>query len=224
MTEGDLTVAALNSRLNSMERWDSRRLLVFLEELSPDAEDLAQVDIDRLAAAVNPRELGQADFSRLLAALNRLRAGGAAVDISRIGPQTFAALMAKVSKAQLADVFGTPELRVVILDEIFRRMGSHLRAERAAGVHAVIRWRFTGGSGEAGLDRYQTVIADGTCTVSEETAGQPRVTITVHPTDFIPLIIGKASPPVLFMTGKLRIKGDLAFAAGLMSMFDLPRA
>ncbi len=32
-----------------------------------------------------------------------------------------------------------------------------------------------------------------------------------------------ASAPVLFMTGKLKIRGDLAFAAGLTGYFHLPR-
>ncbi|HEX4703571.1 MAG TPA: SCP2 sterol-binding domain-containing protein, partial [Pseudonocardiaceae bacterium] len=30
------------------------------------------------------------------------------------------------------------------------------------------------------------------------------------------------SGAVLFMTGKLKIKGDLGFAAGLTSLFDIP--
>ncbi|MGH3492061.1 MAG: SCP2 sterol-binding domain-containing protein [Sciscionella sp.] len=68
------------------------------------------------------------------------------------------------------------------------------------------------------------MIAEGQCHATEGRANAPRVTITLSPTDFLRLIAGTASAPMLFMTGKIKIKGDLAFAAGLMSLFDLPRA
>ncbi|HEX5401117.1 MAG TPA: SCP2 sterol-binding domain-containing protein [Pseudonocardiaceae bacterium] len=47
--------------------------------------------------------------------------------------------------------------------------------------------------------------------------------ITAHPADFLRLITRNVSGPVLFMAGKLKVDGDLGFAAGLTSLFDLPR-
>ena len=49
------------------------------------------------------------------------------------------------------------------------------------------------------------------------------MTITLSPYDFLRLITAHASAPVLFMTGRLKVRGDLAFAASLMTLFDLPR-
>ena len=85
----------------------------------------------------------------------------------------------------------------------------------------MIHWRFPAGSD---YQRYETAIADGVCTTVAGKSEQARVTITMHPYEFLCLITGNASAPVLFMTGRLKVRGDLAFAAGLMSLFDLPRA
>ncbi|MFD1048182.1 SCP2 sterol-binding domain-containing protein, partial [Kibdelosporangium lantanae] len=60
-------------------------------------------------------------------------------------------------------------------------------------------------------------------TVSRAMTRDARVTITMPPQDFLRLITSNASAPVLFMTGKLRIRGDLAFAAGMLGLFDLPK-
>ena len=68
-----------------------------------------------------------------------------------------------------------------------------------------------------------TVIEHGTCVSHRERTREPRVTITAHPADFLRLITRNASGPVLFMTGKVKINGDLGFAAGLTTLFDLPR-
>jgi alkyl sulfatase BDS1-like metallo-beta-lactamase superfamily hydrolase len=137
---------------------------------------------------------------------------------------TFARLITRASTDQVQGILARPELRTRVLNEIFRRMGDHLRADRATHTRAVVHWRLTGGTGEGGYDRYETIIENGTCALHRESTRDPRVTITVHPVDFLRLITNNASGAVLFMTGKLKIKGDLGFAAGLTSLFDLPRA
>jgi putative sterol carrier protein len=219
MSDRELTLESLSSG----ESLDSKELLKLVEGLDAADQAIAEVSLDSIAQRIDPRDLGKADFARLLAALDRLKDAAAAVTVSQIEPHTFAVLISRVSKAQLAAVFARPELRELILDEIFRRMGSHLREDKAAHVKAVVHWRFADGSGDGGFDRYETVIADGGCTWSKERTSSPRTTITLQPSDFLQLIVGKTSPPVLFMTGKLRVKGDLAFAAGMMALFDLPR-
>ena len=102
-------------------------------------------------------------------------------------------------------------------------MSSHIRPARAKNLHAVVHWQLSGGIGDGGYDRYETVISNGSCTVSRELREKAKVTITVGPTDFIKLITHQATPAVLFVTGKIKVKGDLAFAAGLIGLFDLPK-
>jgi hypothetical protein len=147
----------------------------------------------------------------LLAALH-------AVDGAELGR-----LVASVSRTSLQSALRSRSLRERVLAEIFRRMESHVRSERAKRVHAVVRWRITEGIGTGGFDRYESVIADGTCIVNRVMWDEPRVTITLALVDFVRLVTQQATPPVLFVTGKLKVKGDLAFAAGLLGFFDLPK-
>lgn len=189
-----------------------------------DASALSGDELVTLLSELDPRRVSRDEFVDLLAAVDRLAAQGADVDLSRLDAESFARLITRASNDQLQGVLGRPELRVRIIDEIFRRMADHLRPDRVTGLTAVVHWRLTGGTGEGGLDRYETIIDHGTCTVCREDTGEARVTITLHPVDFVKLVTRNASGPVLFMTGKLKIKGDLAFAAGMTNLFDLPRA
>lgn len=142
---------------------------------------------------------------------------------AQVDAQTFATVVTTSSAAQMKAVFADPEWRPKVLDEIFRRMGDHLRSD-AAHVRAVVHWRLTDGAGEDGYDRYETVIEQGTCQVNRESTREPRTTITLSPIDFVRMITRTASAPMLFVTGKVKVKGDLGFAAGLIGLFDLPRA
>lgn len=210
----DLSVEAIS-------RLSPRELVLLLDQLDPADEGIAGVDIDAIARLIDPRQLQGDEFVRLIAGLQRL--SSARIDLAKMGPKTFARLIANASKSQLDEVLKRPELRELILDEIFRRMQAHLRPEKAHNVEAVVHWRFSDGVGEGGYDRYETVISSGTCTVNREMTASSRVTITMPPNDFLRLITTNASAPVLFMTGKLKIRGDLAFAAGMLSLFDLPK-
>lgn len=194
-----------------------------LDGLASDDPALAGLDVDAVGAAVDPRRLNRDGFVRLLAAFDRLAREGTGVDLSRMGANTFARLITRASGDQVQGMLVRPDLRRRVLDEVFRRMGDHLRADRAATVRAVIHWRLTGGVGEGGYDRYESIIEDGTCVAHEGRTRDPRATITLHPADFLRLITRNASGPVLFMTGKLKIRGDLGFAAGLTGLFDLPK-
>jgi SCP-2 sterol transfer family len=217
MSDTDLSAAAL-------ARLSPDRLVDLLDGVTPDHPGLADLDINTIGEVVDPKKLGRDQFVRLLAILDRLAGLGAKVDLSRMDARTFARLITRASTDQVKGILARPELRTRVLNEIFRRMGDHLRADRAAHTRAVVHWRLTGGTGDGGYDRYETVIENGVCELHHESTRDPRVTITVHPVDFLRLITNNASGPVLFMTGKLKIKGDLGFAAGLTSLFDIPSA
>ncbi|MFF0148595.1 SCP-2 sterol transfer family protein [Amycolatopsis sulphurea] len=185
-----------------------------------DIADPGVTDVNAVADAIDPRELGREDLRRLLATLLRLAERAPAFALAKVDPERLATLVARASRAQLEAVVADRGLRLKVLDEIFARMGAHIRVDRARSLHAVVHWRL---SGEDGYDRYETTISQGACTVSRQMRKEPRVTITVSPVDFFRLITHQATPAVLFVTGKLKVKGDLAFAAGLIGYFDLPR-
>jgi putative sterol carrier protein len=115
------------------------------------------------------------------------------------------------------------DLRMVVLNEIFARMSRHLHPTKAAGLNAVIHWRFTGGYENGGYDRFQTVIADGRCSSGIVQDLDPRATMTLAPADFLRVSTGNASAPLLFIRGRVKVKGDIPFAAGFVNYFDIPQ-
>ena len=138
-----------------------------------------------------------------------------------VEPAEFAAMVKSASKDQLEAAM-TGDQRGKILDAIFSRFPQQFRADRAGGTNAVIHWNIAGRP-DGGTDTYEVNIADGTCTVSPTPQADPKLTVTVGGVDFLNLISGNGNPMMMFMTGKLKAKGDLGLAANLANLFDLPR-
>lgn len=59
---------------------------------------------------------------------------------------------------------------------------------------------------------------------SPDPTQDPRVTLTLNGIDFLRLVTGNASGPMMFMSGKLKIEGDLMFSAQIQAMFRIPDA
>ncbi len=101
--------------------------------------------------------------------------------------------------------------------QIFEDMPKRFLPERAKGVNAVIQFDLTG---EGGSQWYLTV-ADGAATTTQGTAENPKTTISMAVGDFVDLITGKANGMQLFMTGKIRLKGDMMLANAMMNWFKM---
>ncbi|PRW61795.1 SCP2 sterol-binding domain-containing protein [Actinopolyspora mortivallis] len=191
-------------------------------------------DTDPIAAlgSADPKKLGRDEFVALLEQASELAASGAEVDLSSLEPQQFARLISRASDEQLKAVTARPELAERIFDELFRRMGEHYRPDRAKNTEAVVRWRINlngslkdGDSGDdSGVLRYECVLSEGTCTVHKSQEREPRVTVMIGPVEMLKLASNNASAPMLFMTGKLKVAGDVGFAAGLTKLFQIPQA
>ncbi|MEO6089160.1 MAG: SCP2 sterol-binding domain-containing protein [Umezawaea sp.] len=199
-------------------------LISTLKQIDPADPALQGVDIDVIARGIDPKKLRKDEFADLLGALGDLADGGADLDLAQMDPQNFARIISRASKDQIEAVTARPGLRERVLDEVFRRMEVHFRTERAGATRAVVHFHLTGGFGESGHDVYEAVIADAKCTINKGETREGRASVTLSPVEFLKLATGNASAPVLFMTGKLKVKGDLGFAAGFMSLFDIPKA
>ncbi|GAA5124271.1 SCP2 sterol-binding domain-containing protein [Haloechinothrix salitolerans] len=212
-----------NTSIDALPALRGHRLIETLETIEPTEFKHADIGVDAIVRAIDPTQLDKSGVRRLLDALREISAAVPSLSLGDVESATFATLIATSSRAQLDAVFAAPDLRGVLLDEAFRRMGRHARGDRVGQLRAVVRWRLTGGSGDGGYDRYECHFADGDCSVYPGvTDDTPRSTITVSPVDFLRLITRQTTPAVLFVTGKLNVKGDLGFAAGLIRYFDLP--
>ena len=134
-----------------------------------------------------------------------------------------AAMVGQDPDEQLAEGMANPEGRRMILDEIFKRMSEHAEPHQIEGIDAVVHFEITGAP-DGGSDVYEAVIRDGKVEVSNEPKEQPKVKITTAPVTFLKLVTGQQSGPVLFMTGKLKLVGDVMFASRMTSFFRIPKA
>jgi putative sterol carrier protein len=139
-----------------------------------------------------------------------------------IGPKEFAALVKSTPDAKIAEVMQT-DARGKILDEVFNRMPTLFRSDRAGATQAVIHWNITGGA-DGNADTYETVIENGACTVTNKPEREPKLAMTMDPVTFLKVVSGDGNPMMMFMTGKIKAKGDLGLAANIAKLFDIPKA
>ena len=145
-------------------------------------------------------------------------------DLAGAHAEKLAAMVAELSDEQLAEGFSDPDSRSRVLGEVFRRMADHAEPERIADLDAIIHFRITDAPG-GGVDVYEVAIRDGACDVREEPGTEdPKVSFEIAPVPFLRLVTGAESGPAMFMTGKIKIKGDLMFASRMTSFFRIPRA
>jgi putative sterol carrier protein len=132
----------------------------------------------------------------------------------------FARFVERSSDERLGRLASGP-LRRRLLNGIFRQMPRRFVADKAREVEAVVEWRIRDGrGGEA--DRYQVVIKDGKCKVTRRPGDSPRTTLELDGADFLRIAAGVTQGPELFMSGRLKVEGDLMFAAQLASLFRVP--
>src|SRR5689334_21610227 len=143
-------------------------------------------------------------------------------DFANVDPKQFAQLVKSTPDAQLADLMNS-DARGKILDSIFARFPQLFRADRAGSTNAVIHWNITRRP-DGGQDTYELVIANGTCVLSPAAEQESKLAITVDPVDFLKVVSGNGNPMMMFMTGKLKAKGDLGLAANIANLFDIPKA
>jgi putative sterol carrier protein len=101
--------------------------------------------------------------------------------------------------------------------ETFEAMSGRFRPDKAAGANATIQYDVSGEGGGT----WHAVIKDGTCTVNPGPATTPNLTLQIAGQDWLDMLSGKQSGQMLFMSGKLKVKGDMGLAMKLGSMFAM---
>ena len=101
--------------------------------------------------------------------------------------------------------------------ETFDAMAGRFKPERAAGTSAVVQYDISGDGGGT----WHAVIKDGTCAVAEGPGTNPALTLQMSAQDWLDMTSGKQSGQMLFMSGKLKLKGDMGLAMKLGSMFSM---
>jgi putative sterol carrier protein len=101
--------------------------------------------------------------------------------------------------------------------ETFDQMATIFRPEKAAGTNATIQYDVSGDGGGT----WHAVIKDGTCQVVEGAGANPNLTLSIGAQDWLDMVSKKQSAQMLFMSGRLKVKGDMGLAMKLGSMFQM---
>ena len=139
-------------------------------------------------------------------------------DQQQLDPEQMAEIVKELSDEQLAEQIknlGTDE----VLKGIFDGMQQAFNADKAGNTEATLQYDIDTDDGQK---QWRVEIANGSCTTAEGPATDPRLTLQLGLIDFIRLIFGQAQGQQLFMSGKLKLKGDMMFAMQMQTFFDRP--
>ena len=100
--------------------------------------------------------------------------------------------------------------------DVFTEIDSGLKANpsRTANMNAVYQFDLAGDDG----GQYHIVIKDGNADAGAGAPESPNITISMAASDFVALREGKLDPTMAFMSGKIKIKGDMGLAMKLQTV------
>ena len=101
---------------------------------------------------------------------------------------------------------------------IFSAMPQNFNADAAKGMNSVIQFNLSGDGGGT----WHVAIKDGACSVTEGAHASPNMTMTMAASDYVDMISGKLNGQMAFMSGKLKIAGDMGLAMKMQSLFKRP--
>lgn len=98
----------------------------------------------------------------------------------------------------------------------FAEVPTRVNKDKVAGMNAIFQFNITGdGGGE-----WNVKISDGDVAVAEGKAETPSITLTATTADWLNIISGKLNGQTAFLTGKLKIQGDMTLAMKLATVFS----
>lgn len=116
-------------------------------------------------------------------------------------------------------------IRVVGVDDaltrIFDEMQQRFKPGAAGGTDADVVFAIADADN---VFPYHVKIDGGTCRTGAGEVDDPRVRLQMQLPVFLKLITNNLSGPMAFMSGKLKIEGDLMLASRLMGFFEAPSA
>lgn len=112
----------------------------------------------------------------------------------------------------------TPAAADISPDTVVNEMPTYFLPEKAGNTNATIQFDLSG----ADAGKRFIKIADGAATSGQGEVESPNLTLIADSGDFVKIFTGGLDPTAAFMSGKLKIKGDMGLAIRMQSMFRRP--
>ncbi len=104
--------------------------------------------------------------------------------------------------------------------EIFDQMAANLNADAAKGMNSTIQFNLSGDDG----GEWYVAIKDSKADVAKGKAPTANMTLSMTSQDYVDMIMGKLNGQMAFMSGKLKISGDMGLAMKMQNLFKRPGA
>ena len=101
--------------------------------------------------------------------------------------------------------------------EVFEKVTGFFNKTAAKGLDAVFQFNITGDEG----GMWNVNIKDGVCEVQEGTHDAPTVTLTLSAEDWLAMFNKELNPVQAFMSGQLKVNGDIMLAQRIPELFSL---
>jgi len=107
----------------------------------------------------------------------------------------------------------------MVLDKVFDGMAQAFLPEKAGNQSADIQYDI---NTPDGVKTYHVQVVNRACTTASGPAAKPRVILRLSLVDFLRLITNHLNGAHAFMTGKLKLQGDMLFATTMETWFKKP--
>jgi putative sterol carrier protein len=101
--------------------------------------------------------------------------------------------------------------------DIFANVTERFDVDKAKGINMAIQFDLTGEGGGT----WAVNVADGKVNVVEEAVASPTATVKMDANDYVDMSTGKLNPMMAFMSGKVKVDGDLNSVMQFQQLFGL---
>ena len=101
--------------------------------------------------------------------------------------------------------------------DIFNSMPERFKADKAGDMDAAVQFDLSGDGG----GQWYVVIAAGNVTVEKGTNPNPNATIRMAAPDYVDMSTGKLNSMAAFMSGKVKVEGDLNTVMKFQTLFGM---
>ncbi|MGB1253491.1 MAG: SCP2 sterol-binding domain-containing protein [Candidatus Promineifilaceae bacterium] len=99
------------------------------------------------------------------------------------------------------------------VEEIFAEMPNRIDSDKLVGLDMSILFDLSGDGG----GQWTLTVADGAANVTDGPSDDPTATLKMVASDYQSMALGKLNPMTAFMTGKVKVEGDLSAVMKMQS-------